>query len=154
MRHRLLFLLLSAVFVILTAFNAHAQIPNVQWFFDANLTQTAFDCDGSTEQIGYVVATNFNEFISAIEYIIEYPPSGDIFWRADLSVNPNQLNIGNTLVGVASAWSLPLNCFQPTVIMKVLYDWVNCNNCNPAANQVQPITIVDFFDSADASKCH
>ena len=130
---------LATIFVGLTAFRAYAQIPNVQWFFDANLTQTAFDCDGTTNQFGYIVAVNFNAFISAVEYKMDYPPTGDLIWRIDIPVNPNQLNIGNTSVGVASAWSLPLDCFQPTVIMQVLYDWSGCNNCNPAANTNQPI---------------
>ncbi|MCH7548849.1 MAG: hypothetical protein IH969_04815 [Candidatus Krumholzibacteriota bacterium] len=138
MRHRL-FCFLATVFVGLTAFRAYAQIPNVQWFFDANLTQTAFDCDGTTNQFGYIVAVNFNAFISAVEYKINYPTSGDILWVADISVHASQLNIGNTTIGVASAWSLPLNCFQPTVIMQVLYDWRNCGDCTPIVNLIQLI---------------
>ena len=140
MRHRLLFLL-APMFVGLTAFSATAQIPNVQWFFDEGLTQTSKDCDGTTNQIGYVVAVNFNAFISAVEYIVEYPPSGDMQWLSDIPVNENQLNIGNTSAGVASAWSLPLDCFQPTVIMRVLYDWNRCGNCDNLNNQYQPIIV-------------
>ncbi|MCH7548656.1 MAG: hypothetical protein IH969_03805 [Candidatus Krumholzibacteriota bacterium] len=133
------FFLLAAAFVGLTAFSAYAQsVPRVQWFFDADFTQTDKDCDGSLNNIGYVVAVNFNAFISAVEYRIDYPPR-DFSWEFDLVVNENQFFIGSTPFGIASAWSLPLDCFQPTVIMQVLYDWSGCNNCNPAANTNQPI---------------
>jgi hypothetical protein len=134
---KVLAVVLAAAFVGLTAVGAYAQIANVQWFFDENLTQTSKDCDGSSNQTGYVVAINFNAFITAVEYMIVYP--SDLVPTFDISVNEFQLNIGNTSTGVASTWSLPLDTFQPTVIMQVLYDWNQCGNCNPAANKNQPV---------------
>ncbi len=133
------FFLLAAAFVGLTAFSAYAQsVPRVQWFFDADFTQTDKDCDGSLNNIGYVVAVNFNMFISSVEYMIQYPAK--MTWTFDIPMNANQLNLGNTSVGVASAWTLPLDCFQPTVIMQVLYDW-RCGNCDNPYDKNQPIVV-------------
>jgi hypothetical protein len=136
---KVLAVVLAAAFVSLTALGAYAQIPNVQWFFDENLTQTSADCDGSAFNTGYIVAVNFNEFISSVEYTINYPVSGDMTIVGEGSVNALQLNIGNTQTGIASAWALPLNCFQPTVILQVIYSWNSCSNCNPGANKNQSI---------------
>jgi hypothetical protein len=137
---KVLAVVLAAAFLSLTAVGAFAQIPFVQWYFDANLTQTAADCidlpiEPSTLQTGHVVAVNFNVFLSSVEYTISYPPS--VLWFADVPVNVNQLNIGATETGVASAWALPLNTFSPTPIMRVLYNW----NCQGGCYGIQPIEV-------------
>ena len=131
--------LLATALVCLTAFSAHAQFfPRVQWFFDADLTQTDKDCDGSLAQLGYIVATDFNAWFSAVEYTVPYPHQ--MSWLADISVNENQVNIDFTSIGVASAWTIPMNGFSPVVIMKVLYDW-RCGNCNKPSNAYGPIVV-------------
>ena len=130
--------LLATALVCLTAFRAHAQIPCVQWYFDADLTQTDRDCDGSFAQLGYVTAVNFNVWFSAVEYMVSYPPQ--IFWMADIPVNENSSCIGSTPVGIACAWKIPMNGFSPVVIMKVQYDW-RCPNCNRPRDGSQPVIV-------------
>jgi hypothetical protein len=137
---KVLAVVLAAALLSVTAVGAFAQIPFVQWYFDANMTQTSTDCvdDGGAFHTGHVVAVNFNIFMSSVEYTISYPPS--ISWFADVSVNVNQLNIGATplsLGGVASAWTLPLGTFTPTPIMRVLFKWV----CPDGCYGIQPIEI-------------
>jgi hypothetical protein len=132
---KVLAVVLAVAFLSISAVGAFAQIPFVQWYFDANLTQTSADCSGQPAQFGYVVAVNFNVFLSSVEYQISYPPS--MLWVADLSVNTNQLNIGSTPLSVASVWALPLNTFQPTPIMRVLYDW----NCPDGCYGIQPVEV-------------
>jgi hypothetical protein len=137
---KVLAVVLAAAFVSLTAFGAYAQpVPNVQWFFDENTTMTAMDCPGTgaNPATGYIVAVNFNQFFSSLDYTVAYPPS--IMWLADLPVDPiHQLNIGTTPGGIASAWNLPQNGFAPIKVLKVLFNW-NCDDCYSAQNQ--PIVV-------------
>ena len=131
---KVLAVVLAAAFVSVSTIGAMAQpVPNVQFFFDRNMTMTAMDCPGTTGDIetGYVVAVNFEAFFSAIEYSVAYPPS--MIYIADAPVNVNQLNIGNSNSGISSAWSLPMNGFEPIRILEVLYQW-NCDDCYDAAN--------------------
>jgi hypothetical protein len=136
---KVLAVVLAAAFVSIAAIGAMAQpVPFVQFYFDENHTMTAMDCPGpsSTPETGYIVAVNFNVFFTAIEYSVAYPPS--MVFVADVRVNANQLNIGNSASGISSAWSLPMAGFNPIRILEVLYMW-NCDDCYDAQNQ--PIVV-------------
>jgi hypothetical protein len=139
---KVLAVVLAAAFISLTAVGAYAQIPFVQWYFDNTMTQTTADCDGSTFQTGFVTAVNFNQLFSSVEYSVSYP--WQMVWFADQNVNTEQLNIGNTPTGVASAWSLPMNGFGPIIIMRVIYNWHSgCTACQ--GNQNGPIVVGAAF---------
>jgi hypothetical protein len=141
---KVLAVVLAAAFVGLTAYGVQAQTPNIQFYFDVNTTMASMDCPGSGGPVsGYVVAANLGVFFSSIDYSISYPPS--MTWVADASVDPvNQLNIGTTPTGVASAWALPQNGFEPIKIMQVLFDW-NCENlCADALPGGDPLVIQPY----------
>ena len=75
-----------ALFVVVGyAFPLNAQVPEVQIFFEPRLNFTSANCPnapiGTFTQHVYVVANNFNMFISAIEYRIEYPSI--LIWLGD-----------------------------------------------------------------------
>ena len=54
---------------------APAQVPSVAVYFDEALSQTSQDCQGNgTIDTLYVVALNFNDWISAIEFSVGYTP--------------------------------------------------------------------------------
>ena len=132
---KVLAVVLTVAFVSMWAYAATAQTPHVVVFFDENYTQTTAVCGGNgVTGTLYVVAVNFNMWISAIEYAVNYPPS--ILWLADIPKTP--LNIGVTPGGVASSWGLPQNGFAPLGVMDVLFSW-QCDDCSTSPND--PIVV-------------
>jgi hypothetical protein len=131
---KVLAVVLAAAFVTVGAMGVSAQTPNIQVYFDSNLSQTAAECQGiGAPQTLYVVANNFNMFLSAVEYSIDYSGLSSLFYLADIPVAP--LNIGSTATGVASSWNIPQNAFGPMIVMTVLAQW-NCDDCaGELANQ-------------------
>jgi hypothetical protein len=127
---KVLAVVLAAAFVSITATGSMAQpVPFLQFTFDRNMTMTAMDCPGTSTDIqsGYIVAVNFNQFFTAVEYRVDYSPM--MLFVADVSVNALQLNIGFSNTGISSAWSLPMNGFSPIRILEVLYMWSCDNGC-------------------------
>lgn len=116
---------LSAAASIVTA-----QTPYLQAYFDEKLTRTSADCPSGEigTEVGYlwVVAHNFDAYLAAIEFKINYPPQ--IEWYQDINVN-DALMLGGTWSGVALAFPTPLNAYGPAVVMKVLFVWM-CNDCS------------------------
>ncbi len=132
---KVLALALAVALMGMASSNVSAQVPNVQVYFD-DIAHTAKNCAGvGVMDTLLVVANNFNMWMNAIEYSIQYPPS--LTWVADLS--PSPLNIGNTPSGVATSFPQPVNAFNPAVVMQVLVMW-NCDVCGgtPDAVVVQP----------------
>jgi hypothetical protein len=105
-----------------------AQFPNVQVYFtsewDAYGKTTLEECPG-IGVIGtiYVVASNFNMWMSSIEYKVQYPPY--VVFLAD---NTGGIDIGSSDIGIATAWPLPQNAFVPLAVNKptIMY---NCEGC-------------------------
>ena len=112
--------------VSLMAVGAQAQMsPTVGVFFDQSFTQMAEDCpSGGGIDSAFVVAMNFNTFISGIEYSINYPTT--MTWVGDYGTPP--VTIGQTPAGISEGFGLPQNGFLPIVVAKVLFLW-NCNGC-------------------------
>ena len=122
----------------LGAASAGAQVapePYVQVYFDESRTVTGLlECP--TDPVGklYVVAHNFNIWMTAIEYKIDYPP--EVTLLGDSIDLDRQLKIGNSATGIAIVWqNNPGNAFEGLWLQEatVLY---NCEGC-----QVQNITI-------------
>jgi hypothetical protein len=142
---KVLAVVLTVAFIGMWAYTASAQTPHVVVFFDEDAwTQTTEVCQGNgVFDTLSVVAVNFNMFINAIEYAVNYPPS--TVWIADLPVTP--LNIGTTAGGVASSWSLPQNGFVPLGVMNVLIQW-QCDDCGTSPNDpiiVAPNPLTGFI---------
>ncbi len=121
---KVLALVLALAVMGMMAQTVSAQVPFVQVYFD-DLAHTSKDCPGAgTLDTLLVVAHNFNIWMTAIEYSIQYPPS--LTWLGDIS--PSPVNLGNTPSGVATAFPTPLNAFQPVLVMQVLVNW-ECTTC-------------------------
>lgn len=109
----------------LMAVGAHAQTtPTVGVFFDESFTRMQEDCPnvGVLDSV-FVVAMNFNAFITGIEYSINYPPT--MTHMGDYAIPP--VTIGSTPAGISEAFGLPQNGYAPIVVAKVLFMW----NCTP-----------------------
>ena len=127
----------------LSALNSRSQTPYLQVYFDSQLTQTvAGECPSEPpmSMVGtlWVVAVDFNAYISAIEYIVDYPP--EIYFVYD---NTGGLDIGNSASGIATAWPFPKNAFFPVVVSEVRFIW-NCQACRntdiPVCMNIHPDT--------------
>ena len=98
---------LAVAFIGCMAGAAVAQVPYVQVYFDAALTETQSPCmnqpGGSGPPVDlHVVYINWNMNISEVEFSISYPPS--LIWLGDNRVDPDTQEIlGSTPVGVAVA---------------------------------------------------
>ena len=120
-----------------------AQTPNVQVFFDEYYGVTHLDScppesPGTVTGYLYVVASNFNCWISAIEYMIEYPP--DLLFTLDMT---GGLNLGTSQIGLATSWTFPINGFNPVLVNKVMFTF----NCQLCFEQDIPITVVPHPDT-------
>lgn len=116
-----------------------AQTPNIQVFFDEYFGQTHLeqcppDAPGTVLGQIYVVASNFNMWISAVEYGIAYPPQ--IGYAGDLT---GGLDIGSSPVGIATSWPFPINGFGPVLVNTVTIIY-NCQLCYEGPNI--PIDVV------------
>jgi hypothetical protein len=109
-----------------------AQTPTVAIYFDEHFSFPRVELcqgDGVMDTL-WVVAEGFNDWITAIEYAINYSDmTGIMIWLADLPVTV--LNIGSTPGGVATSWLTPQNGFQPLLVMQVLIMWT-CDDCSSA----------------------
>ncbi len=117
------------VMLMLVAAPLAAQTPYVQVYFDPGHTQTTSDCPGMQIDTLYVVAHNFNAWLTAIEFSITYP--AEMNWLADMASTP--LVIGNSPAGVALAFPTPVNGFDAVEVMQVMVMW-QCSACGASTN--------------------
>ncbi len=122
-------LTIAIVFTIAITSSAYAQTPYFQVYFDENLQEAAANCPagliGSHIDTLYVVAHNFNMWISAAEFTIDYTPH--LMWLGDFPVDTD-LKIGDSQTGIAIAWNVPVNAFGAAVLMTATVVWM-CNDC-------------------------
>jgi len=147
---------LLAAALLLSAAPADAQIPNVQVYFDENLQHTQGFCQGETVlDTLYLVANNFNMFLSTIEFKILYPQQGQLIWINDLHTN-NPLWLGFSPTGITITWPAPQNAYGPLPFMAIEVLWV-CDECetfgpwstlvvvpHPGTGKLQAIRWPDF----------
>jgi hypothetical protein len=125
---------------VLCTTGVQAQTPHVGVFFDTGFTRMDKDCPvGGGLDSAFVVAMNFNAFLTGIEYAINYPLS--MTWLSDYGTPP--VTIGSTPTGISEGFALPQNGFFPVVVAKVLFLW-NCNGCvvtdDPVIVSPHPLT--------------
>ena len=127
MKRRLtIFTIAACVAGMLTASAALAQTPNIQVYFDNVYTQTARDCPGAAAfDTLYVVGNNFNMWIMAAEFMIDYSPS--LVWLGD-TPNDTPLALGSSPTGIAITWNLPRNGWGPVLMMQAQVLW-QCTDC-------------------------
>jgi hypothetical protein len=128
--------LLFVVCLVFCASAVSAGVPNVALFFDKNLQQMVGMCPyapvGTVLDTVFVVANNFDMWMNAIEYSIEYPPQ--VVYLGDLSP-ANTLTIGNSPNGITIAWTIPANAFVGLVVTRVVILWL-CDGCGGNLNQL------------------
>lgn len=118
-----------AIAIGLCASVSSAQIPNVVVYFDNTYTQQSALCPqvpaGTVFDELYVVANNFNMWMSAIEYTVELPPS--LMFLGDIIDEDTQLKIGSAVTGIGISWPLPANAFGALRCQKLSVLW-QCQN--------------------------
>jgi hypothetical protein len=116
---------------------ASAQVPNVQVYFEGNPAFNTFDTiatwchpPGTTQDI-YVVFQNFNMFVQAVDFSIDYPAA--LFHAAE-TAPPETLVLGDSDAsggtgGIAIAWYNPQNGYQPLLALTVSVLWTTHCDC-------------------------
>ncbi len=108
-----------------------AQIPIVQIYFDEDLVFTGAPCPGappgSVFDSLYVVAEDFNMYMSAIEYRIQYPPV--LFFVEDV-IDPSFLVTGTSPEGIVITFPTPQDALGKLLVQKVVVIWM-CDSCGP-----------------------
>jgi hypothetical protein len=142
-----------AVAFCLAAASADAQVtpvPYVQVYFDEFHTVTVLEeCPTAPAGTLYVVAHNWNMWMSAIEYRIEYPP--EVGFLGDSIDEDRQLAIGQSPTGIAIAWkNTPGKAFVSLRLQTVSVLW-NCEDCQ---TQNVTITVVKSPDSDPTQPNH
>jgi hypothetical protein len=124
---RKVLLTFAIVSMIAMAGAASAQTPYIQVYFDAGFQEASADCPtvvGTLDTL-YIVAHNFNMFIGAAEFMVDY--TSHLTPLAE-QANGTPLVIGESSTGVAISWPLPQNGFDPFLMMTVTVEW-NCTDC-------------------------
>ncbi len=135
---------LVTALVGLMAVAATAQVPNIQLYFNGNPTYNTYsdtqaDCRApGTNQTMYVVLNNWNMFVQAVDFSIDYPAA--LFHMSEsvpgaAAVPPTALVIGSTpsmggTNGIVIAWTNPMNGFAPLLAVTVSAVWTAACDCN------------------------
>lgn len=138
-------LAITAVLMILGSF-AYAQTPNVQMVFDEGYASQTYVCSPGEIFTGYLVARNFNIWMQAIEYNVQYPAG-----ILKLGENPaSPLAIGATddyVNGFSLAYTIPQNGFVPVLTNTV---YMQCQSCIPDSYiKVIPHVVSTFVRATD-----
>lgn len=143
-------LVLTAVLMVLGSF-AYAQTPNVQMVFDEGYVSQTYTCTPGEIFNGYLVARNFNIWMQAIEYNVDYPdfaPFTGIQKIGEVAAAP--LAIGATddyLKGFSVAWTVPQNGFEPVLTCTVFFQCFDCAPDSPVI--VIPNTVSGYLRATD-----
>lgn len=139
-------LVLTALLMVLGSF-AYAQTPNVQMVFDEGYVSQTYTCSTGEIFNGYLVARNFNIWMQAIEYNVQYP-GGGINKIGEAPAAP--LAIGatdNYIAGYSLAWSVPQNGFEPVLTTTVYFQCLECTPDSPVI--VIPNVVSGFVRATD-----
>ena len=106
---------------------AMAQAPRVAIYFDGYYRDRSEVCQGpGGYDTLFVFAEDFDAWITAIEFSVDFSDIDGFIWIADLLVTP--LVIGTTPEGIAMTWSTPQSGFTPLLLMEILVAWT-CEDC-------------------------
>lgn len=134
---------LVASLVGLAAVGATAQVPYIQIYFDGNpqykaFSETQSNCvapDGESRDV-YVVMNNWNMFVAAVEFSVDYPPA--LYFLGEtppantlvIGSSPSLTVNGPGTGGVAIAWNLPQDGYAPLLAMTVHVLWTSNCDCS------------------------
>lgn len=108
--------------------------PTISVYFDEAHTIRSKDCPGPGLDTLYVVAEDFNTFLSGFDFKVILPPS--LIWLADLDTPP--ATVGTTITGITLGFPVPLNGFAPLQILSMLVLW-NCVDCSSNNQEIQVV---------------
>jgi hypothetical protein len=131
----------------LMAVGVQAQTPTLNVFFDQAFTRIDKDCPaGGGVDSAYVVAKDFNCFVTGIEYSINYPTS--MTWLSDYATPP--VTLGTTPTGISEGFGYPVNGYVPFIVAKILFLW-NCDGCTVENDPliVAPHPLTGFVRATD-----
>jgi hypothetical protein len=127
-----------AVVISLGAVGASAQTPTVQPYFDGGLIEVpecplGGDEPGTNPILGniYVLAHNWNVWMSAIEYKVNWP--AQLIYTGDVIANPDWLVLGGSLTGISYSFGTPVNAYNDFTLQTIKFIW-NCSGCSTAQN--------------------
>ena len=122
-----------AVVICFGAIGAQAQLPTVQPYWTGGqviLPECPLGGDEpfTNPMLGefYVIAHNWNMFMTAIEYSIVYPPQ--VMFPTDLPADPSWLVLGASQIGISISMPTPFNTFGDRLLETVRFIW-NCSEC-------------------------
>lgn len=116
--------------VLLVGVSSVSAQPSVAVYFDDINTESAV-CPGPMLDTLYVVAQNFNNFLGAIEYQIDYSPGqAYLTWIGDDVLNGGGAVVGSSPTGISIGYPLPANGFFPLIVQRAFVFW-NCSSCGP-----------------------
>jgi hypothetical protein len=135
----LVFLALAAVLGL--AVSSAAAQPIITVYFDENFTQQEMDCPGPGLDTLWVVAENFDQFLTGFQFKVDLPPS--MIWLANIYTPP--VTIGTTPTGISMGLPLPVNGFVPVRVLGILFLW-NCVDCSLPNGLVEVVDHPVFGD--------
>ena len=122
----LLTIVAIVAFAGLWAGSATAQTGSIAVYFDQNWTEGAKDCPGAVLDSCFVVGSNFNAFVSGVNYQINFP--GTMTFLADVGTPP--ITFGSSPTGISMAWAgSGQNGYASFLICSVSFLW-NCVDCS------------------------
>jgi len=147
---KVLAVVLAAAFVCIGAYHADAQVPLMKVVFDNDFGKDSKDCPGpGLDQIA-IIGSNFNTYLGAIEFGVQFPPS--LAWVADTYI-PNKVVADDALSPGALTIAFgnnPVNAFSTAVIhrMEVFWQCVACGGPQDELVVVVPNGITGFLQGA------
>ena len=159
MKRALAGVLVAAAIVGFSAGGASAEpVPYFQVYFDDASNGSYGDTQANCGTVGtpvylYVVARNFESWLAAIEYSIDFPDG--LMYVGETIVPPTQgtmLTLGNSDIGLTVGWSIPRNGFgEPGVLISTIFAiWTADCYCQLGP---QPI-VVGPYPYPDPGKTH
>ena len=123
-----------AVALCFGALGADAQTPTVQPYFDGGSVLADCPPDGGDPDENpvfgtlWIVAHNWNIWLTAIEYQIVYP--AQMVFEGDFYDDANMLKDGSSPLGVSFAWTTnPAAGWSDVLVQSVKFAW-NCTDCS------------------------
>jgi hypothetical protein len=151
-----------AVVICFGAVGAKAQTPTVQAYWTGGLVILPECPVGGDDPFGnpmagefYVVAHNWNIWMTAIEYSIVYPPQ--IMFPTDILANDGWLYLGASQVGISISMPTPVSSWSDVLLETVRFIW-NCSGCDvtdiefrleghPDSHAYPLIRAADFYEN-------
>lgn len=130
-----------AVVICFGALGANAQVPTVQPYWTGGQVILPECPVGGDDPVGnpmvgefYVLAHNWDIWMTALEYQIVYPPG--IMFPTDILASSEWLDLGSSATGLTISMPTPLGTWGDVLIETVRFLW-NCNECDVPNQEIR-----------------